>query len=97
MNKKHRWTFEEDEICCRRYVEEYVIKKSNLEIKEFINILNKSLEEVERLSIRMKIQNIKGILKMLEVEDSGEISLLSNWSKQNEKALKKVLKLKIFS
>ena len=92
MAEKHRWTMEEDVYCCRRYVEQYVIKKSSMEFLTFLKQLDNELEDVQQGSIRMKIQNIKQVLMELEVEDTLVVSPLKQYSKQNRKAMEEVLK-----
>ena len=92
MSEKHRWTMAEDEHCCKRYVEEYVIRKSNMDMSSFARLLSKELPEIKENSIKMKITNIKQILIEMEIEDTLTAKPLKNYSKQNKLAMEKVLK-----
>lgn len=55
MSGKHRWTLVEDEYCCKRYVEEYVIRKSNMDMSSFARLLSEELLEIKEGSLKMKI------------------------------------------
>lgn len=92
MSEKHRWTLVEDEYCCKRYVEEYVIRKSNMDMSSFARLLSKELPEIKEGSLKMKITNIKQILMDMGIEDSLEVKPLKNYSRQNKKAMEKGLK-----
>lgn len=92
MAEKHRWTVAEDEYCCRRYVEEYVIGKSSMDMSSFVRLLGKELPKIKEGSIKMKITNIKQILIEMGIEDTLTAKPLKNYSQQNKKAMEKVLK-----
>ena len=87
----HRWTFDEDKICCKRFLEYYVIKKSDMDTAEFIDILGKEVPDVSSGSLRMKIQNIKYLTNKAGFEDSSTLTCLSQHSMQCERAFKNVL------
>lgn len=87
----HRWTMEEDEICCRRFLECYVIDKSSLEISQFLKTLEDDVPGVSRKSLRMKFQNIKCLTALAGLEDSSALKWLSGYSRQNKKVFDKAL------
>lgn len=88
---KHCWTFDEDKLCCKRYLEFFILNKSNLKLKNFILILENDLPNINRGSLKMKIQNIKQILIEKQIEDTLELKTLANYSKQNLRAMSLVL------
>ena len=87
----HRWTMEEDEICCKRFLEYYVIDKSNIDIVQFLKIIAKEVPDVSEGSLRMKIQNIKYLTVQAGLKDTASIKWLSQYSMQCEKAFNKAL------
>lgn len=92
MAGKHKWTKEENEYCCRRYIEQYVINKSSMKASEFSRVLEKEIVTISAGSIKMKLQNIKQILIEFRIEDSLKITPLDQYSIQNKEAMEKVLK-----
>ena len=88
---KHEWTFQEDRLCCKRYVEEYVIQKADTRLSEFVEKLSRELVSIKPTSLRMKVQNIKAIMLELRIADSFRYKESSNYSKQNLEAMKSVL------
>lgn len=87
----HRWTTEEDEICCKRFLEYYVIDKSNIDIVQFLKIIAKEVPDVSEGSLRMKIQNIKYLTVQAGLKDTSSIKWLSQYSMQCKKAFNKAL------
>ena len=87
----HRWTMEEDEICCKRFLECYVIKRNRLDIVQFLQTLSKEVPDISEGSLRMKIQNIKYLAVQSGFKDTANITWLSQYSLQCEKAFKKAL------
>ena len=87
----HRWTMEEDEICCKRFLEYYVIDKSNIDIVQFLKIIAREVPDVSEGSLRMKIQNIKYLTVQAGLKDTSSIKWLSQYSMQCERAFKKAL------
>lgn len=85
----HRWTMEEDEICCKRFLEYYVVKKSAMDIVQFLQMLSKEVPEVSEGSLRMKIQNVKYLSMRVKLEDTASIKPLSQYSMQCERAFEK--------
>lgn len=90
MAEKHRWTLAEDEYCCRRYAEEYVLRKSSMDMSSFVRLLSKELSEIKENSLKMKITNIKQILLDMGIEDSLIVKPLKNYSQQNKRAMEKL-------
>lgn len=88
----HRWTFDEDLICCRKFLEYYVIEKSNEEISKFLAMLSLEVPAVSEGSLRMKVQNIKYLSMRAGFSDSVSIKWLSQYSVQCEKAFKQAVK-----
>ena len=84
----HRWTMEEDLICCKRFLEYYVVDQSDVDTVTFLQTLAKEVPDVSDGSLRMKIQNIKHLANLHGLEDSSSITSLGPGSMQCERALK---------
>ena len=90
---RHMWTKEENIFFCRRCVEEYIIKKNSTKVSDFISAIEKEMNyTIEKGSLKMKAQNVKYFLVANKIENTLEISPLSNCSKDNIEAMEKVLK-----
>lgn len=87
----HRWTMDEDEICCKRFLECYVVEQSKLDTISFLQRLSKEVPAISEGSLRMKIQNIKYLTTLAGLQDTSTIKGLSQYSSQCERAFKKVL------
>ena len=87
----HRWTMEEDLTCCERFLQVYVVEKSDMDTVSFLQSLAKEVPEVSEGSLRMKIQNIKYLTKQAGLSDSSSITSLSQCSMQCERAFKLVV------
>lgn len=87
----HRWTMEEDEICCRRFLECYVINKSNMETAQFVQMLSKEVPDISEGSLRMKAQNIKYLAVQAGLEETSTMKWLSQYSLQCERAFNKTV------
>ena len=87
----HRWTMEEDLTCCERFLEVYVVEKSNMDTVSFLQSLAKEVPEVSEGSLRMKIQNIKYLASQAGLSDSSSITSLGPGSMQCERAFKLVV------
>lgn len=86
MSSKHRWSYEDDYICCQEYLKfvfDYIGDDSLIELVE---IISRKLPHIEQGSIRMKIQNIKKIALEEGLEDRLTFSPLSNYSVQCKRA-----------
>lgn len=90
---KHNWTAQEEEQCCREVLLEYVSPKStpSCSVTDFITYLQSKLPQIEKGSIRMKIQNIKSILEEAHIPNRLEISKLDNYSLLNLEAFNQIL------
>lgn len=87
----HRWTMEEDLTCCERFLQVYVVEKSDIDTVSFLQSLAKEVPEVSEGSLRMKIQNIKYLTKQAGLDDSSSITSLGPGSMQCERAFKLIL------
>lgn len=94
QGKKHRWTSAEDKYCCQSYIEYYVMNKSSMDAATFVGMLQKTLPDIQRSSLKMKVQNIKQIVAELGIKDTLLCSPLRNYSMQNKNALMEVLREK---
>lgn len=90
---KHIWRQQEDYFCARRIIDEYVIKNNEKDTSTFITELKQSeiLNSLSTGSIKMKIQNIKYILSILNVSNRITLKPLENASEQSIKSVIKVL------
>lgn len=87
------WTLEENIFFCRKCVEEYVVKKNSTKVSDFVKKIEKEMNySIKKDSLRMKAQNVKYFLVANKIENTLEISPLSNCSKDNIEAMEKVLK-----
>ncbi len=87
----HRWTLEEDLICCEQFLTHYVIEKRDTDTVQFLQQLAKEVPEVSEGSLRMKIQNVKYLAAREGLEDSSSITSLGPGSMQCERAFKLVM------
>lgn len=87
----HRWTLEEDTICCCRFLECYVIQQSRMDTVTFLQMLSKEVPNVTEGSLRMKIQNIKYLASQAGLKDSSTIKWLSQYSMQCAKAFRQAM------
>ena len=85
------YTSEEDELCCRKYFEMFVIAHSNKSLYQFVEELSAILPEISKGSLRMKTQNIKQLCIEHRLPDSLIAKPLSQYSMQNASAFKRVL------
>lgn len=90
--QRHRWTFEEDVICCRRFFEQYVMLQSSMDLSLFAEQLHRALPEISVGSLRMKTQNIKQLCVEQGIRNSLAAKPLSQYSQQNYRAFMQVKK-----
>lgn len=88
----HRWTFEEDEICCRKFIETYVVAQSDKDITVFLKELSRLVPDVSEGSLRMKIQNVRCLSNEYGLKDTAAIKWLSQYSVQCKEAFESVAK-----
>ena len=89
---RHRWTIEEDALCCRRFFEEYVIQRSSVELQIFAQCLKRELPDISVGSLRMKTQNIQQLCMEFGIKSSLQAKPLSQYSQQNRRAFIQVKK-----
>ena len=82
---KHSWTYQENEICCRRYLEHYVLKHENLSMSAFAKLLKLELPHLKETSIKNKISNIRYLSINAGLDDSMHCAPLANCSADNKK------------
>lgn len=83
---------EEDMICCRRFLENYVVNKTNIDTVQFLKMLAKEVPAVSEGSLRMKIQNVKYLSVRAGLKDTLPLKWLSQYSMQCERAFYQVLR-----
>ena len=86
------WTIEEDEICCRACVDEYIINKQHMNVDTLVTFIMKDAR-IHRGAgtVRMRIQNIKAILDEWRVPNTLNISPLKHAGRQTRTILKVIL------
>lgn len=88
---KHDWTWNEELICSKQCIEEYVIKKSRTPASVVEENLCRHLPSIKPSSIHMKVQNIKVIFDELGLENTLNINGLAHYSPQNKQAVEYLL------
>ena len=83
---KHRWTMEEDVLCCRRFFEQYVIQQSSMDLLQFAEQLHQALPSISVGSLKMKTQNIKQLCIEHGIRNSLDAKPLVQYSQQNYRA-----------
>ena len=91
MNR-HNWTYQENEICCRHYIEHYVLQHSGVSTSALVRLLKEELPQLKETSIKRKISNIKYLSVMAGLVDSSTIAPSANCSTDNKHAFSKLLK-----
>ena len=87
-----RWTIEEDEMCCRAVVDEYVINRRHMHVDTLITWIMKNPQMQHGAGIvRMRIQNIKSILDEWNVPNTLNISPLKHAGQQTRTILKAII------
>ena len=89
---QHRWTFEEDLLCCRRFFEQYVEQRSSMDLQFFAQQLHRELPEISVGSLRMKAQNIQQLCNEQGIRSSLAAKPLTQYSQQNRRAFMQVKK-----
>ncbi len=83
---KHTWSYQEDLICCREYLDRCIVNVRFQELDDFLNELSIKLPNIEKGSIRVKLQNIKKIMDEYDLIDVFDISPLKHYSNQCKRA-----------
>ncbi len=89
---KHIWTYEEDLLCCRKYLEIVKSGSRGMGISEVAERISIFVPNVKMGSLRMKISNIKALSDDEGLSDGMAIAPLANYSQQNERAFKQALR-----
>ena len=89
---KHNWTYEENEICCRRYLENYVLRNSGLSMSTFAKRLKQEMPQLKETSIKNKISNIRYLSLNAGLADSMCCAPLANCSADNVAAFNALLR-----
>ncbi len=93
---KHRWTYNEDLICCREYLALVFEANGNMFFDySFADIVRRGAIKVplvEEGSVRMKLQNIKHIALEYGLHDNLPIKPLASYSQQNFRAFCEAVK-----
>ena len=91
-NQYHRWTYEEDLLCCRKFFKQYVAQRSSMDLQFFAQQLHRELPEISVGSLRMKAQNIQQLCIEQGVRSSLAAKPLTQYSQQNRRAFMQVKK-----
>ena len=83
---RHRWTYAENEVCCRHYLEQYVLHCGDLSVSAFVRLLKQELPQLKENSIRRKVHNIRHLSLEAKLNDSMKCTAESNCSSDNRKA-----------
>ena len=89
--RRHEWTYQENEICCKRYLEHFVLTHSGLSASELVRLIKAELPHLKENSIRRKISNIKFLSTEAHLDDSMTCAASSNCSNDNKKAFQSLL------
>ena len=90
--QRHRWTIEEDALCCRRFFEQYVLQQGSIDLYQFVQQLQRELPDISPGSLRMKTQNIKQLCIEHGIRNSLDAKPLVQYSQQNYRAFLQVKK-----
>ena len=91
-NQYHRWTYEEDLLCCRKFFKQYVAQRSSMDLQFFAQQLHRELPEISVGSLRMKAQNIQQLCIEQGIRSSLAAKPLTQYSQQNRRAFLQVKK-----
>jgi len=86
----HRWTYAEDELCCKRFFDVFVINKRNIDLTRFAEALHQELPAISVGSLKMKAQNIKCLCEIEGIACSLSAKSLNQYSAQCKKAFSAV-------
>ena len=92
ITPRHRWTPEEDVLCCRRFFEQYIIRHSSMDAQFFAQQLHKELPGISVGSLKMKAQNIQQLCLEHGIKSSFAAKPLAQYSQQNRRAFIQVRK-----
>lgn len=89
--QRHSWTYLDNEICCRRFIQLYVLDQRTLTQREFMRLLKDELPDIKDTSLLRKISNIKHLSIEAGLSDTLCCSPSANYSKDNRKAFYSLL------
>ena len=84
--QRHSWTYLDNEICCRRFIQLFVLEHRALTQREFMRLLKVDLPDIKETSLLRKISNIKYLSIEAGLSDTLRCSPSANYSKDNRKA-----------
>ena len=85
-----KWSYEHNEICCKIYKEEVIIKK-NSDKNLCIKLAKISGLPQTEGSIKMKFSNIRSLCDKFNIKHDTPFTPLSNYSETNERTFKSVM------
>lgn len=88
QESRHKWTFEEDLICCQKYFQAFVLFGLKMSIADFIKSISEELSDIPENAIRIKMQNIKQLCIEEDIVDTLDITPLDQYSDQCKRAFK---------
>lgn len=92
LKQKHKWTYAENLYCVEMVFKNFVVKKYTAMFNPVVEEIYRNFNgQIERASIKMKLQNIKTLLNEYQVENTLALQALKNVSSDNRKAFLSVL------
>ena len=88
----HKWTPAENELCCRCYLQRYILNKETIPISALAHLLEPELPEISYNSIRLKLLNTRYLCCRAGLQDASVGSSSSHCSFDHEAAFQKILK-----
>lgn len=91
VNKRQKWSFYEDVICCYVYKEYFIINRST-NVKDAINKVKILFKNNKKdTSIDQRLKNIKELMNKNGRSDTFPLVPRTNYSKQTEQAFNLVI------
>ena len=86
LMNRHDWTYLENEICCRRFFQHFVLEHSGLSSSDLMRMLKQEMPHLKETSLRRKISNIKYLSIEAGLDDSLKCASSANYSIDNKNA-----------
>ena len=83
---RHNWTYHDNEVCCRKFMEYYIINHRDLRLSDFVRLLKAELPDISENSLKWKVQNIKYLSTEAGMKDSLKCGTAEHCSPDNIKA-----------
>lgn len=83
---RYSWTYQDNEVCCRKFIEYYIIHQSDLRLSDFVRLLKLDLPDISENSLKWKVQNIKYLSAEAGMKDSLKCGTAAHCSPDNIKA-----------